>query len=195
MRGAGAGMRVVVDRQQTLGLDRGVALGRRQAGMAEQFLDRAQVAAGAEQVRRKAVAQRMRRRGRRQAEITAQCLHLPLHQARMQRPAARADKQRLVRGEPIRTHGEIVGDRLAHRRQHRQLAGLAALAGDRQRLAGRRLGAAEPQRLRQAQTAAIDQRQERRVALALPPRPRHLAGGVDRGDGVVDGQRLGYRGG
>ena len=113
----------------------------------------------------------------------------------MQRPAAGADKQRPVGGARVGTGREIVGDGLAHRRQDRQLARFAALAGDGQRFAGRRLGAAQPQRLRQAQTAAMDQRQERRIALALPPRPRQLAGGVDRGDGVVDGQRLGYRGG
>ena len=39
--------------------------------------------------------------------------------------------------------GEIVGDRRAHRRQHRQLALLAAFAGDRQHLAERRLAAAQ----------------------------------------------------
>ena len=92
------------------------------------------------------------------------------------------------------TGGEVVGDRLAHRRQHRQLAGFAALAGDRQAVAGRRLGAADAERFRQAQPAAVDQRHEGGVTAALPALRGQLAGGGDRSERVVDGQRLGHRG-
>ena len=67
---ARAGMRRIVDGEEALGFDRGIALGRRQAGVAQQFLDRAQIAAGAEKMRRKAVPQRVRGRGVRQAEMS-----------------------------------------------------------------------------------------------------------------------------
>ena len=54
-------VRVAIDVEQPRGVDLGVDLGRRQAGMAEQFLERAQVRAAGEQMRREAVAQRVRR--------------------------------------------------------------------------------------------------------------------------------------
>ena len=50
----------VVDGEQALGFDRGVALGRRQTGVAKQFLDFPQIAAAIEQVGREAVPQRVR---------------------------------------------------------------------------------------------------------------------------------------
>ena len=86
--------------------------------------------------------------------------------------------------------GEVIGDRFAHRRQHRHEALLAALAGDRQHLAQRRLAAGQPERFGNPQAAAIEQRQDRGVALALPAIAGDLAGGVERAGGVVDGQRL-----
>src|SRR5208283_6121020 len=52
-----AGVGGIVDREQTRGFDRCVALGRGQAGVTQQLLDRAQIAAGAQQVGRKAMPQ------------------------------------------------------------------------------------------------------------------------------------------
>ena len=52
-------MGVTVNVEQVRRVDRGVYLGRRQAGMAEQLLQRAQVGAAAEQMGGEAVAQRM----------------------------------------------------------------------------------------------------------------------------------------
>ena len=69
----------VVDGEQAFGIDRDVALRRRQAGVAEQLLDRSQVSAAAEQVGREAVAQCVRCRRVGQAEQAAQGLHLALH--------------------------------------------------------------------------------------------------------------------
>jgi hypothetical protein len=70
------------------------------------------------------------------------------------------------------------------------MALLAPLACDHQHIATRRLGQAQPQRLGEAQPAAVEQRQDRDIALLLPNARRHLAGRVDRGAGVVDGERL-----
>ena len=58
----GARVSGIVDGEEPCRIDRGVALRRRQAGMAEQFLDGAQIAAPGQQVRRETVTQRMRRR-------------------------------------------------------------------------------------------------------------------------------------
>ena len=74
-------MRRIVDGEEALGFDRSIALRRRQAGVAQQLLDRAQIAAGAEKMRRKAVPQGMRGRGVGKAEKAAQRRHLPLHRA------------------------------------------------------------------------------------------------------------------
>src|SRR5690606_358547 len=51
----GARMRGCVDPEQRLGIDLGIALGGRQRGMAEQFLDGAQIATACEEMRREAV--------------------------------------------------------------------------------------------------------------------------------------------
>ena len=54
--GAGVGL------EQELAIDLGIALRGREAGVAEQLLDRPQIRAGAEEMRGEGVAQRMRRR-------------------------------------------------------------------------------------------------------------------------------------
>ena len=55
-------------------------------------MDRAQVAAGGQQMRRERVAQRVRRRAFGQAQRAPQILHQPLHDARVQPLAARAEE-------------------------------------------------------------------------------------------------------
>src|SRR4051812_41942546 len=74
----------------------GVALRGRGAGVAEQLLDRAEIAAAGEEVRRETVAERVRRRGLREAKGDAEFLHLPLYEARVERPATCADEERSV---------------------------------------------------------------------------------------------------
>ena len=64
-----------VDGKQAVAIDFGVNLGRRQGGVAEQFLDLPEIAAGREQMRRKGMAQRVRRCRFRQAERIAQTFH------------------------------------------------------------------------------------------------------------------------
>ena len=92
----GAGMGLLIDGQQSGGIHLGVALGGRERGMAQQLLDRAQIAAAGQEMGGEAVAQRMRRGRHRQPEQQAQALQAVLHDARMQRPAARAQEQRLM---------------------------------------------------------------------------------------------------
>ncbi len=58
----GARMRLVVDGGEPHGVDGGIALRRRQTGVAEQLLDGAEIAAARQEMRREAVAQRMRGR-------------------------------------------------------------------------------------------------------------------------------------
>jgi hypothetical protein len=60
-----------VDLHQARGIDGGVGLRGRQRGMAQQLLDRAQVAPGVQQMRGEAVAQRVRRGAGGQAELQA----------------------------------------------------------------------------------------------------------------------------
>src|SRR3546814_3325940 len=57
-----ARMRGAIDVEQVGGIDRGIDLRRGQAGMTEQILKAAQVGAAGQQMCRKAVAQRVRRR-------------------------------------------------------------------------------------------------------------------------------------
>ncbi len=71
-------MRGVEGVEQAGGIDLGVDLRRRQGGVAQQFLDRPQVALAGEQVAGEGVAQGVRRRGRGQPkapriEATASC--------------------------------------------------------------------------------------------------------------------------
>src|SRR5690606_27607492 len=65
-------MRPVIDVEQPRAVDAGIDLRRRQAGVAQQFLDRAQVAAIGEQMRGEGMAQGVRRRRIRQVERAAQ---------------------------------------------------------------------------------------------------------------------------
>ena len=67
----GAGVRGVVDGEEALGLDRSIALGRREARMTQQFLNRAKIAARTEEVGCKAVPQGVRGRRFGEAEKTA----------------------------------------------------------------------------------------------------------------------------
>ena len=187
----GPGVRRFVDREQALGVDRGVALRRRQAGVAQQFLDRPQIAAAAQKMRREAVAQRVRGGGLRQAERAAQHRHLALHQARRERPAAGADKERAVGRQRIGAGGEVIGDRLPHRRQvparSRCLLPLPVIVD---LLALRRLGARQAERLGNAQAAAVEQGQHGDVALGLPGAGDEAVGRLDQFGGVGHRQRL-----
>ena len=61
--------------------------------MAEQFLQTAQIGAASEQMRRKTVAQRMRRRAFGQPQRAPRRPHTGPHDPGCQRPAARAEKQ------------------------------------------------------------------------------------------------------
>ena len=76
-----ARMRVAVNVEQGRGIDLGVDLGRSQAGMAQQFLQTAQIRARTQQMGGKAVTQGMGRGCRGQAERDARPRHRLLHHA------------------------------------------------------------------------------------------------------------------
>ena len=96
--------------------------------------------------------------------------HRALHDARIEPAAAGADEERTRRARLLRTEAEIVGDRRGDRRQHRDDALLAALAGDAERVAGaaRRLAARQPQRLGDAQPGAVEKREDRGISRRDP---------------------------
>src|SRR5215469_7392999 len=121
----------------------------------------------------------MRRRRLRQTKEKAQRGDLPLHEARVQRAAACADKKGASLGQVIGTIGEIISNRLAHRRQHWNEALFAALAGNREHFAERRLCASKSERLRKPQPATIEERENCGIALALPSARRQFAGGSE----------------
>lgn len=75
--------------QQSLRIDLGVALRRGDRGVAEQFLDRAQIASRRQQMRRKGVAKRMRRGAVVKTKGAGVSLHRQLDLSRRKRLAAR----------------------------------------------------------------------------------------------------------
>src|ERR1700675_3004006 len=126
---------------QALGVDLGIDLRRCQRSVAEQFLDRADVAAAGEQVRGEGMPQRVRRRGLRQAERAAQPRHGELDDARRQRTALGADKQRAVVGQVEGTERDVIRDQLGDLRQQRDHALLAAFSHYGDGVAGADIGA------------------------------------------------------
>ena len=99
-----------------------------------------------------------------QAQRAAQMLHQGLRLARAHRLAAAGNKQRPVARQRRRKLRGIGVDRLAHHRQHRHAALLAALADDVERRAQRGIAALQAQRLGNAKARAIKQREQRDVA-------------------------------
>jgi hypothetical protein len=75
--------------------------------VSQQFLDGAQIAAGIEEVRGEAVAQRVRGRRLRQAEPGPEHGELTLHKAGIEWASPGADEQRAVGRELVRARGEI----------------------------------------------------------------------------------------
>jgi len=136
-------------------VDAGIALCGGQAGMAEQFLDCAQVCTIPEKMCGKGMAQRMRRHMRRQVEFTTQSFDQPLCGARPHRFAARADKQRAGGSVIKRAGGVIICHSFCHRAQHRDLANLASLAGNAHPAVKRHSCTGHRQRFGNTQPAAI----------------------------------------
>src|SRR5665811_707495 len=100
-------MSVLVGLQQMRAVDLRIALRGREARMPQQLLDRAQVRAGTQQMGRKGMAQRVRRRGVREAERDACSCHAKLDDARAKLLTARADEQRIVRAELRRAELQV----------------------------------------------------------------------------------------
>ena len=95
-------------------VDLSVALRGREAGVAQELLDRAQVAAACEQMGGEAVAERVRGRRDRQAERAPQPRHGLLHEPGLKPLAAHAHEEGIARFEPVRAGGKVIGDRFGH---------------------------------------------------------------------------------
>ncbi len=94
----GSRMRRVVDLREVLEVELGVDLRRRDVGVAEQFLHRAQVAAGLQQVRGERVAQHVRVHVARNAGLHGARLQAGANLARRQPGAVAADEERGLLG-------------------------------------------------------------------------------------------------
>src|SRR5579883_3553017 len=86
-------MRLLINRDEPRRIDRRVALCRRQARMAQKLLNRAEIAAGGQEMRGEAVAERMRRGGLGETEQRPQRLHPRLYDSWMKQSAARAAEE------------------------------------------------------------------------------------------------------
>ena len=165
------GMRGAIGGDQPGAVDGGVDLGRRQRGVAEQLLDRAQIAAARQQVGGEGMAQRVRRGAVGQAERAAQPLPSPV--GRCAATAARPWRRRTA-GLAASAHRGRARD------SRRSPACTGAITGaervlrplpttvDRVALADRRVGAADRQRFADAQARAVAQRQHGGVAREDP---------------------------
>ncbi len=84
----------VVDLEQVLGRNMGVALRRRERGVAQELLDRAQIRAAVEQVRRARVTERMRMKIGSTGTERAVFVDEQLHGPNAEPPAARRNEDR-----------------------------------------------------------------------------------------------------
>src|SRR5688572_6926755 len=105
-------MRLLVGLDQPVGVDGGIDLGRGKAGVAEELLDRPEVAAARQEVGRERVPEGMRRRGVGEAERAPEARYRTLYDARVERAAASAHEKGPVGGPGVGTLPEVIGDGL-----------------------------------------------------------------------------------
>src|ERR1700681_334368 len=103
-------MRAAIDLEQPLAVDAGVDLRGRERGVAEQLLDRAQVATAAQQVGREGMPQRMRCRAVGQAQRAAQPFHGELDDPGTEGAATGADEDWPLWRQGMRAYRQIVLD-------------------------------------------------------------------------------------
>jgi hypothetical protein len=129
-RGAGLGVGVVVGTHEFVDAQVGVALGGGQTGMAQQFLDAAQVGAGFQQVGGEAVAQHVRVDALGQPGQGGELVEDAAGLAALHARPAYAQKQRLFgqAGGELATHAQVLGQALAPGFGERGQALLGALA-------------------------------------------------------------------
>ena len=105
-------MGLLVDLEETAGIYTGVALGRCQAGMAEQFLDGPQIHAVAEEVGGETVAHGMGSRGGGKAEASPQFPETLLGHAGIEPAAAGADEEGACGRRPVGAMTQVIQQRL-----------------------------------------------------------------------------------
>ena len=148
--------------------------------MAQQFLNGSQITPSRQKMRGKGMAHGVRCGRGGQAQLRAGAFHHFLDQPRIQRPAARANKQRAVGGLRIRAHRDIGGHGHARGGDHRHHTHLAALAGDAQAFRQGGVGKGQRQRLGYPQATAVKQGHNRGVACVDPGRGMLDIDGVDQ---------------
>ena len=163
--------------------------------MAEQFLDGPQIAAARQEMRRKGMAQGMRRRRRRQAERAAQTFDGELDDARRQRAAFGPDEQRSLRRKPIGTEVEIGLDPACHSSQNGDGARFAAFADHGQAVAraDRRIRPPDREGFGNAQARTVEKAENGGIAGEHPGRPFVAGTAIDGGDFTGRGNREGLR--
>ena len=155
--------------------------------MAEECLDRPQVAAPTQKVGREAVAQRVRGGAFREAEMAPQLAHAALDEAGIEAPAAGADEERADCGDGVGTGGAVFGDRFADHGQERHQPLLAALAADQQRFGvGGNVALGQAQGLADPQARAVEQQKNGGVPFGDPVRRRQVGNRFRRRPGLGD---------
>src|SRR5215207_5430435 len=118
-------------------VDVGVALRRRQRGVAQKLLDGPEIAAGAQKMGGEGMTQRVWRHAFGEAETAPYVTDALLHDGGIERAAAGADEEGLARttGRQPGTSIAIDAQGVERLRQQRHEARLVALAGDGERVA------------------------------------------------------------
>ena len=135
---------------------------------------------------------RMRCRRVRQSQRHPYLPHLPLDYAGIQPLAAHTHKQRAVARHNVWAQRDISVDRVRHNRQHRYHAFLVAFTDDPHGLPQGGITPLQPQRFRDAQPTAIQQRQNGCVARRHPGLDVQRIDHVDAGEGGLGAQWLGH---
>eukprot|EP00998_Keelungia_sp_KM082_P008445 NODE_4633_length_765_cov_1.670846_g4610_i0.p2 GENE.NODE_4633_length_765_cov_1.670846_g4610_i0~~NODE_4633_length_765_cov_1.670846_g4610_i0.p2 ORF type:complete len:181 (-),score=18.25 NODE_4633_length_765_cov_1.670846_g4610_i0:191-733(-) len=175
----------LIDGHQAFGIDRGIALGRRKRGVAEQILNGTQITATGQKVGGKGMAHGMRGGGIGQVQKAAYFAHFALGDLCDQPPAACANKKRLIAVRGIGAGADIIINRVADDLQNRDKALFVALAGDDHRSARRALIGIKVECLGYTQAAAIKQGEQGEVAFG---KPRFI---LPRAGIIKDGHRIG----
>lgn len=156
--------------------------------MAEQLLERPQVYPPCQQVRCEAVSKCVRSKSIGKAEPTPRRRDRAPHEVGVERAASGTEKEGTVL-KGVGTLAYVILDRLAHRRYDRHDAGLRSLPGYSKGLADRENSNGERHCLGYAQTGAVEQQQDRKIARADPRFTRRLGRAFGKAHRLVGRRR------
>ena len=164
----GSWMRRLVDLREAAGFERGVVLRGGEAGVSEQFLDGAQVAAGVEKVGGETVAESVGGGVLRQAEGDAGGGDAGLDDARGEAASAFASEQGGVGGEGEGAGAGVCGDGGAGGGEDGEGALFSAFSGDGEGVGEGEDVGVEVEGFGDAESAAVEEREDGLVARLLP---------------------------